>query len=215
MPLLIVPWALETIFMVLGVISLAGLGAIVYLLVVKPVLLARLDINAPPPEEGFTHEILIEAPQRSRVVGIGQLDSDIKTRLNGIKEDHLVLRFEKDRELEDYEISLSAGGTVFYLPPHAKKLELLKGTETFDSRELIGHPSRMRVAASVKDNRALQYIEFELSTSYIINQFGEEKMKFLLKLTRIYPSLDTESRSNKGIYMFGRLQVEQDSEEGS
>src|SRR5690606_26627421 len=107
-----------------------------------------------------------------------QLDSDIKTRLAGIKEDHVALRFEKDRETEDYQIAVTSGGAAFWRPPHAKKIEVLKGTELFDSRELIGYPALLRAAANVKDGRALQYVEFELATNFFINRFGEEKMRF-------------------------------------
>lgn len=205
--LLIIPSFLETLFTIVGLLALLGLLGLLYYLFLRPVLRARSEIDSPPPEEGYQFEIILDQV-RTRTVSLGQLDSDIKTRLQGIKEDHLVLRFEKERDTEDYAITLSPGGACFWRPPHAKKTELLKSTETFDSRELIGHPVPLRIAASVKDNRALQYVEFELSTSFFINRFGEEKMRFMLTLSKLYPNVDVRSRGKKGIYMFGRLQVD-------
>ena len=213
---LIIPGGLQAIFFILGVISFSGLVLLVHILLIKPALDARADIDSPPPEVGFSMEIVIDAHERSRIVSVGQLDSDIKLRLNGIKEDHLVLKFLKERDLEDYHITTAPGGALFYRPPHAKKMEMMKSSETFESRELIGYPATFRVAASVKDNRPIQYVEFELSTGYFINNFGEEKMRFDFTLKKIFPSLDQDSRDKKGLYAFGRLhsmEQEQDQEQ--
>jgi len=97
----------------------------------------------------------------------------------------------------------------------AKDVKSIHRNEQIASRELIGNPALLRVAANVKDNRPLQYIEFELSTKYIVNQFGEEKMKFFIVLTKIFPSLDIKSRTKKGVYTFGRIKIDQETEEES
>ncbi len=210
-PLLIIPGALQLFFAILGVIALLLLVFLVHRLILRPALSAHANSDSPPPSEGFDFEIVLDQ-ERTRSVSVGQLDSDIKTRMQGIKEDHLVLHFEKERGLEDYRITIVPGGAVFWRPPHSKKTEVLKASETIDSRELIGHPIALRVAAAVRDNRAIQYLEFSLSTAYFFNQFGEEKMRFNLTLSRVNPKPEINSRSKKGIYMFGRAQLDQERE---
>lgn len=215
MTLLVVPGSLTLVMTVLGLAALIVLGVIIRQLFIKPVRLARADIHSPPPEVGLTHTIVIDGPRRSQTITIGCLDSDIKTRLNGIKEDHLTIRLEKERDLEDYHITIIPGGPVFYRHPHSRLIETMKGPETFESRELIGHVAQMRIAANVRDQRPTQYVEFELSSRYFINQYGEEKMRFSLVLNRIFPGLDINSRTKKGVFMFGRLKVDQESDEQS
>lgn len=209
---LIVPEFLDWLILILGLISFIIFILIVYRMFVRPALMVKAEQDAPPPVEGYKFELLIEDIERVQLITIGQLDGKINTRLNGIKEDHLQLKIVKDRGLEEYEFTVQSGGPLQYRRPHARKLDLLKGSETFASRELIGHPALFRVVASMKDNRALQYVEFELSVSYVINNIGEEKMRFTLELTRIYPSLDEDSRDKKGLFSFGRLKRESEED---
>lgn len=209
---LIVPEILDWIFIVLGILSTLIFILIVYRVFVRPALLVKAEQDAPPPEEGFKYEILIDDLERTQIITIGQQDGLINTRLNGIKEDHLILKFVKDRGLEEYEITIQPGGPLQYRRPHARKLDLIKTSDVFASRELIGHPALFRVVANLKDHRALQYVEFELSVAYVINNLGEEKMLFTLELTRIYPSLDVDSRDKKGLFSFGRLKRESEEE---
>ncbi|MDH5656139.1 MAG: hypothetical protein OEZ34_09540, partial [Spirochaetia bacterium] len=130
----------------------------------------------------------------------------IKTRMTGIKEDHLMLQIRKEPSMEEYSITAKPGGAVFFRPPHSKKMEQLKNPTSFESRELIGNSALFRLAAVVKNGRALQYLEFELSTDFMIDAGGKERMKFFLTLKQIFPSLNIKSRNKKGIYSFGRIQ---------
>ncbi len=211
--LLIVPTGLNILMLVLGLLSASAFVLIVYRMFIRPALMIKADQDSPPPEEGWTYEVLIDDPDRFRQVSVGLLDSDIKLRLQGIREDQLILKFQKERDMEEYEITVQPGTNLFYRPPHGKKIEPLKGTENFESRELIGHPALFRVAASVKNNRPLQYVEFELSTKYVINKIGEEKMMFFFKMSRVFPGVDVNSRSKKGLYMFSRFQVAEDDQD--
>lgn len=208
--LLIVPGGLNLVMLFLGVTSLVAFVWIVYRLFIRPALMIKADRESPPPEEGWAYEILMDDPMRFRTVSVGLLDSDIKLRLQGIREDQLILKIQKERELEEYEFTVQPGTNLFYRPPHGKKIEILKNNEVFESRELIGHPALFRAAASVKNNRPLQYVEFELSTKYVFNNLGEEKMKFLLTMTRVFPGVDVNSRSKKGLYMFSRFKAAED-----
>lgn len=210
---LIIPWFLSAFFFVLGILSLTGLVLIVHRLIVAPMLAAQADINSPPMEEGTVEDIVLEH-ERIRVLSIGQLDSEIKTRMNGIKEDHLILQIRKDPELEAYTFTATPGGPIYFRRPHSKKYEVMTGVDTFESSELIGHPAVFRLAATVREGRPVHYLEFELSTKYFINNIGEEKMRFMLTFTKFYPSLDRDSRDKRGIFMFGRLQV-QDTEDAA
>lgn len=212
MILLIIPTYLNVAVSIAGLAALIGLILIVYGLLVRPAVAIHADREAPPPEEGAVHEIIFDGALRTLRFSIGQIDSDFKTRMNEIKEDHLVLKITKDRDLEDYEIQLSAGGYVLLRMPHSKSMEKMQGTEKITSAELIGDTAVFRLAANVRDGRAAQYVEFELAAKYFINKVGEERMKFLLTLKKIFPSLDKNSRSKKGIYMFGRLKSQQAEE---
>ena len=208
--LLIIPAPVHIIVTLLGIVSFTGILYIFYRSILVPVYRIKNDIESPPPKEGFEYAILIEDSNRFKRIGIGQIDSFIKTRLSGIKEDHLVLQIKKERSMEEYAITLVPNGSVFYRPPHSKKIEQLKHSEIVESRELIGNPALFRLAALVKNGRALQYAEFELSTEFIIDNTGRERMKFSLTLKQIFPSLNINSRNKKGIYSFGRVQAEQD-----
>ncbi len=214
--LLVVPAGLNVLAAALGVIGIAAVGFVLYQLIFGPALKAQADRDAPPPEQGAVWEIIVDEKARQRVVSIGQIDSEVQTRMAGIKDDHIVLRFRKERDLEEYEIHLTPGGQVFYVAPHTKRAEVMKGPESFASRELIGYPAVMRLAAAVRDARPIQYLEFELATKYFINQFGTEKMKFILTLKKIVPGIDLKSRDRKGIYSFGRkaAAATEDAEEG-
>ncbi len=211
--LLIVTQTLHVVMIIVGIVAAAVFAFLFYRLFIHPALQLKADQESPPPEAGYTLDIILEDPTRFRTIAVGCLDGDIKLRLNGIKEDQLVLKFKKERDLEEYEITVVPGANIFYRAPHAQKIEPLKSSEIFESRELIGHPALFRVAAHVKNNRPLQYVEFELSTQYFINNIGEEKMKFPLTMKRIFPGVDVNSRNKKGLYVFGRFQVEHSDQE--
>lgn len=70
-----------------------------------------------------------------------------------------------------------------------------------------------RLVASAREGRVNQYVEFELTAKYFITRAGDERMKFLLTLKKIFPSLDKNSRNKKGIYTFGRVKLGQQVEE--
>jgi len=208
--LLIVPLPVHIGMILLGAVSFFLLFFIFYRYVVLPASRKKNDIESPPPKEGFVYDILMDDSNRIKNVGVGQLDSLIKTRLTGIKEDHILLKFRKEQLMEEYSITIKPGGYLFFRPPHSKKMEQIKSPVTIESRELIGNPALLRAAVVVKSGRALQYIEFELSTKYIVGPSGKERMKFSLTLKHIFPSLNIHSRNKKGIYSFGRVQSEQD-----
>lgn len=213
MILLIIPFALNFAVTAAGVLALVGLVVLFYVLIVRPAMLIRADREAPPPEEGSVREIIVDPSLRALKLSIGQIDSDLKTRMNGIREDHIVFRFTKDRELEDYEIQINATGAAQIRVPHSKKMENFVGMERLHSSELIGDSAGFRLVASAREGRVNQYVEFELTAKYFITRAGDERMKFLLTLKKIFPSLDKNSRNKKGIYTFGRVKLGQQVEE--
>jgi len=211
--LLIIPSYLNALVTAAGFLSAVVLCVTLYLMILRPAMAIRADRESPPPEEGSVHEIIVDPSLRTIRLSIGQIDSDYKTRMNGIREDHMVMKFQKDRDLEDYEITLQANGSAQLRIPHSKTMERIQGSEKIQSSELIGDTAVFRLAASAREGRVLQYVEFELAAKYFINRTGEERMKFLLTLKKIFPSLDKTSRNKKGIYLFGRLRVGQQAEE--
>ncbi len=209
LPLLIVSGFLNYVFGILGIISFAILVYIIYLIILIPTFRALAEKESQPPREGDVFEIIMDDETRSRLFSIGLLDADVRTQIQGIKEDHLVLKFHKEKDMEEYEVIVVPNGDVYYRRPHAAKLEHLKEPDRFESSELIGHPTTFRLAAVVQHGRALQYLEFELSCDFFINRLGVEKLKFLLTLKKIYPGVDRLKPVKKGIYRFARQRSEE------
>lgn len=211
--LLIVPASLDIFFHLLGIVSTAILTYLMYIMVIGPTLKVLQERISHPPDVGSTYHIVMDHNQRSRVVSIGLLDSDIKTRMMGIEDDQTVLKFRKEPDIEEYDIYIVPKKNVFYRAPHASRLELMKSQESFESSELIGHPATLRVAASVRNNRPLQYVEFELSCDYFTNSMNEEKLRFTLTITKFYPGVDRNKPVKKGIYRFGKERKEDNQSE--
>ncbi|MBI40531.1 MAG: hypothetical protein CMF59_13100 [Leptospiraceae bacterium] len=215
LPGIVIPLAVDILLWILAIASSLFLLFAFFRYILAPVMHTLQDRNAPPPKEGYIQDIIIDQKERRKSVIVGQLDGTIATRLVGIKEDHLRLDFLKERDLEEYQITVESGGPVFFRPPHARHLEMMRGKEVFESRELIGHPASFRIAAMVRDGRPIQYVEFELSTRFVMNRMGEEKMKFLLELKRIFPGLDSKTRNKKGVFSFSRIKVEEEKASAS
>lgn len=213
MMLLVVPLTLDILIGIFGFLSLGVFVSILYYLIIGPTLKALRERQSQPPEVGYSMDVVLDHNVRSRIVRIGLTDGDIKLRLQGIKEDHMTLKFHREAGMEEYDITLQPGGHVFFRPPHARKLERVGSAEKMESSELIGHPATFRLAAVVQHDRPLQYAEFELSTSYFINRVDEEKMKFTLTLKKLFPGVDRNRPVKKGIYRFARQQAEEEAAE--
>lgn len=211
-PLLVIPRSLDFLFSSLGIISFIIFIFLIYIILIEPTLRAMKERMSQPPEEGFQYEVVLDHDKRSRIISIGQLDADINTQLQGIREDHLLLKFHRVPDTEEYDITIVPGGNVFYRRPHASKIEQIRDQEKFESHELIGHPAIFRVAAIVQHGRPLQYLEFELSAGFFFNRVGQEKMKFTLTLKKIFPGVDRNKPLKKGIYRFARQRVEEEEE---
>lgn len=203
MTLLITPIGLDLAMAAAGLIGTLLILFSAYRWIFAPAMKIMASATAPPPAPGSLQEIILRNTRHLRY-RIGLVDSEIKLRLKGIVEDHVVLDFKKDRRLEEYEILVIPSGTTFLRHPHSKSLDRMRGRETIESRELIGHPAMIRLVAAMQGERPIHYVEFELSTKYFIDPGGEERMKFLLELKRIHPGIDLKSLTKKGVYNFGR-----------
>lgn len=211
---MIIPIYIDIILYLILFIILLFLGFGFYLYIYVPSYKIYMDIQSPPPEEGTIKEILLEQNERKRIISIGAIASDIDLRLKGIEDPHVEIIIQKEKDLEEYSITIKpkVKNKVFWKAPHVKNMILLNEPDTFESRELIGHPGYLRVVGLMQNNRPIHYVEFELSAKFIIDKLGEERMKFFLKINRIYPGVDLSSRDKKGIYSFGRAKTE-DKEE--
>lgn len=203
MSLLITPVGLDVVMAGAGLIGVLVLLYSAFRWILGPAMKVMASATAPPPAPGSTQEIILRNGRHQRF-RIGLVDAEVKMRLKGIVEDHVVLDFKRDRRLEEYEILVIPSGTTFLRHPHSKSLDRMRGTETIESRELIGHPAMLRLVAAMQGERPIHYVEFELSTKYFIDAGGEERMKFLLELKRIHPGIDLKSLTKKGVYNFGR-----------
>jgi len=201
--LLITPTYLDVLLLILGIVGGVLLLWFFYRFILLPVMQVMADTSSPPPSVGEKRELILKNGRLLKY-RIGLADADWKLRMKGISDDHLIIDFKKDRNLEEYEISLSAGAAMFYRAPHEKHLQLLKSKISLESRELIGHPALLRLVAAMQNDRPVHYIEFELSTRYFIDNSGDERMKFIISLERIVPGIDKKARSKRGVYNFGR-----------
>lgn len=185
-----------------------------YLYIYLPSYKIYMDLQSPPPKEGTQLEIVLEPNQKRKIITIGSITATIPLRLKGIEDIHVELIIEKEKGIEEYKIILKpiAKNKVLWKAPHVKNTVLLNEPDTIQSSELIGHPAYFRVVALMQNNRPIHYVEFELSMKYFIDNIGEERIKFFLKINKIYPGIDLKSRDKKGIYSFGRLKTE-DKEE--
>ncbi len=213
--LLMAPGYLDLLVLTGSLISFTLFIWLIYLIFIKPVLKVLADLTAQPPETGFIYEIIVDDTNRNKIISVGQLDADIKTRMKGIKEDHLRLRFKKEAGQEDYNITVIPGGPLFYKAPHAARLEPISAPESFESSEMIGYPAVFRIAANVSGGRALQYIEMELSNYFSKDAYGKEQMRFVMKLIRYYPGVLRTKPVKKGIYAFGKDSGESGTDENT
>ncbi len=173
-----------------------------------------LDLQSPPLQVGAVNEIILDQNQKKKSITIGSLTSDISLRLKGIEDPHLEILITKEKGLEEYEILIKpiARKKILWKAPHTKNFQLLEKSDILQSREFIGHPGYLRIIGLMQGNRPLHYVEIEISVKFFIDSYGEERMKFVFKINRIYPGIDLNSRDNKGIYSFGRVKEEEASE---
>ena len=201
MPLLIVSAFLDYLVILLAFLSVGSLSFISFRMFVKPALKLQA-IEKAPPSEGHSESIIFKVHENVRSFSIGQLDGDISLRLKGIREHHLDIKIRREPGQEIYDIFLDADGIVYLRTPHTRQLERIKKKANFNSAELIGHSADFRLAAKLFENRALHYVDMELSCEYFVNKAGLEQIKFILKMLEVKPPVDMNSRSKKGIYSF-------------
>ncbi len=200
MPLLVVSVFLDYLMFLIGSLCAGAFAFLSFRLFIKPALKIRAAHEAPP-QEGYQNTIILKNHESNRRLRIGQLDADINLRLQGIKEDHLIIKFRRYGNLEEYDINIQPSGAVFFRAPHTRRFEMLKKEIQIPSSELVGHPGSLQVAAQVIDGRPFHYVEFELSSEYFYDKDKEEKIKFMLTVVKVSPPYDIDS-NKKGIYMF-------------
>ncbi|MCS7206186.1 MAG: hypothetical protein NZ853_10860 [Leptospiraceae bacterium] len=208
---MIIPFYIELVFYSILFVALVIVGYGFYVFIYSPSRKLYLDLQSPPPLVGDVKEIVIDNNTRRKSVFIGLLQSDISLRLKGIEEPHLEIHFQKEKGLEEYLLTFKphAKNKVFWKAPHTTNYSFLNEAVTVESREFIGHPAYIRIIAFIQNNRPIHYVEFELSVKYFYDSFGDEKMKFIFKVIKIYPGIDLKSRDKKGIYSFGKPKAEE------
>lgn len=211
---MIIPFYIDILLFSFLIIIMIFLAYGFYLYVYIPSYKIYMDLQSPPPQEGTQMEIVLQPNQKRKVITIGSITTTIPLRLKGIEDLHAELIIEKEKGIEEYKIIIKpmAKNKVLWKAPHVKNMILLNDVDTIQSSELIGHPAYLRIVALMQNNRPIHYVEFELSMKYFIDNIGEERIKFFLKINKIYPGIDLKSRDKKGIYSFGRLKTEEKEE---
>ena len=201
MPLLVFSAFLDYLFILIAILSGSSFAFLFYKLFILPsVLLRRLDTL--PLQIGYEKSIVFQGRESVLKLSVGQLLGDFNLRLKGIREDHLVLKFRREIDIEEYEISCTAGGYVFFRQPHAEYFVRMLSSETFLSSEFIGHTACFRIVAKQLKSQPICYVDLELLAEYFVNEMQAEQMRFILRIVNIIPEIDETKSDKNGIYSF-------------
>ncbi|WP_336297493.1 hypothetical protein [Leptospira sp. GIMC2001] len=198
------------------VIALIGLiGVIIHQFIIPFAKLKALDLPDAV-NVGDSFDFVVDETSRQSKFTIGKRLGNIRTLCKAIDDDHLIFNFKKDRDQEEYEITVDRNGAVLFKPPRMDTYSKMEGKEKFDSVEIIGHSADFRLSDKLTKERMVNFIEISLSTSYFFNKNGEERMKFTFTITRIQPGLNRNKRNRDGSMDWGaEAGDEEESDDGS
>lgn len=165
-----------------------------------------------PPEEGDRFLIVVPESQRNVRFSVGQTSGNIRTYCNTISDNHLIFNLKKAKDSEDYEIQILRNSAVLFKPPGMPTFSKMESSEKLDSYEVIGKSADFRISDKVVKERMTQYFEIGLSSEFFINNFGKERMRFILTITKIHPGLNRKTPIKKGLYAFGKEEREEPEE---
>ena len=201
------------ILWVLLIISSVGLVAILFSQILLPHF-SRKDAGIyDPPSEGQKYEIIVDEYERIYQFSIGKKSGQLPTRIAELSEDHLVLLLKKAKDSENYDITIKRNGPVLYKPPRMEHYTVMESADHLESHEIIGHKAEFRLAGKINKDRMVHYIELSLTSTFIINKVGRERMKFIVTVEKLQPGINTDKPLKGRLFQFGKSKNKSDSEE--
>ena len=201
------------ILWILLIISAAGLAAILFSQILLPYFSRRDAGIYDPPAEGQKYEMIVDEMERIYQFSIGKKSGQLPTRIAELSEDHLVLLFKKAKDSENYDITIKRSGPVLYRPPRMEHYTVMESADHLESHEIIGHKAEFRLAGKLNKDRMAHYIELSLSSMFIINRIGRERMKFIVTVEKLQPGINTDKPMKGRLFQFGKSKNKSESEE--
>lgn len=187
-------------------------GVILHQFILPYIHLKALELPDPI-SVGDSFDFVVEGSARSGRFTIGKKIANLRTLCKAIQDDHLVFDFKRNRDTEEFEITIYRNGSCLYKPPRMDLFEKMDAKEKLESYEIIGHTADFRISDKLTKDRMVNFIEVSLSSSYFFNRVGKEKMKFTFTVTKIQPGLNRKKRNRDGSYDWGQEGGSGDSEE--
>lgn len=168
-----------------------------------------------PISTGDSFDFVMEDSARQARFTIGKKLGNIRTLVEAITEDHLVFDFKKNRDNEEYTITIIRNGAVLFRPPRMDTYSKMDSKEKMEGYEIIGHSAYFRISDKYTKERMVNFVEISLSSSFFFNKVGKERMKFTFTILKIQPGLDRTKRNRDGSFAWGQESNESgESDEG-
>lgn len=181
-----------------------GILAVFYNQFILPFIQQNLSEIEYPPNIGETFEYLVNEVDRISYFSIGANTGNIPTKCSAISEHHLSFTFKKDARSEDYTITIKREGPVLFKHPRMTHFLKMASTEKLESHEIIGKLAEFRLSDKISKERMIDFIEITLSTAFIINKSGQERMKFIFKISKVHPGFNLNTKNRHGLFPFGK-----------
>jgi hypothetical protein len=186
------------------ILCVFGLLYIVYYQFIKTYFELKSSDDDSPPETGKKYLFVTNESDRLPTFAIGRNVGNIITKCTNILEDHLIFQFKKDPVAEDYDIIIKRSGPVLYKPPRMPHYALMSSTEKLESHEVIGKTAEFRISNKTVKERMTNYIEISLTSSFIINKMGKERLQFIFTINKIQPGFNFAAQNADGNVPFGK-----------
>ena len=195
----------------LVILSASGLLWVFYNQFFKPYLELKEKEMLPPPPPGSSFVYIVSESERTSSFVIGRAIGNIATRCAAISDEHLVFTFKKDDVHEEYDITIKRSAPVLIKPPRTPTYSVMDSTEKLESHEVIGKTADFRISNQINKERMINFIEISLSSKFIINKNGKERLQFIFTITKIQPGL-AGSPDKTGHYPWGKAQSSEEED---
>ncbi|MCC5815349.1 MAG: hypothetical protein JJT78_11370 [Leptospira sp.] len=166
-----------------------------------------------PINTGDSFDFVVEETARQARFSIGKKIGNVRTLVAAVSEDHLVFEFKKNRDNEEYTITIYRNGAVLFKPPRMDTYSKMESKEKMEGYEIIGHSADFRISDKYTKDRMVNFVEIRLSSSFFFNKVGKERMKFTFTILKIQPGLDRIKRNRDGSFAWGQETDEESEEE--
>lgn len=149
--------------------------------------------------KGLTVDIDIPPRERFAEVEIGRGNSFLDIPVKQIENSHLNIRLKREREADEYEITIRRGGAMLIKPDTGKDFIKVTSSETFYDKEIKNAGGlRFRLGERVRDDQMKAYVEIGLNWDLKPDERGRKRKKFFVTVEDIKGEL--EKTDEEGLY---------------